>query len=352
MAKTLWQTVRCYDVIKLAGQTRMGYDGTNFIPKGTPRKDVEQFMVYLGYEKLEKDKLTGRRSTPFSYYRDKDYRHITGVYSEVYADGHGGIGVWTRTTIWRSETDKDIQNHTIKELRKRFGGHFATDYGKNRYFRDNAPYIEKAEGGCYEAYSRFRGNLVRMRVFMMNQPFGEDHGPPITEIDFMDSMNPKIIATNLVVSFLVSIIEDYLRSSYVALLKYSDRREQIFGNARVGSSELLGISADDLTVEEAVSRRRSFQDLKKAQAALREVDANIDIHGSLARPIEDQDERPYDAISRLIQHRHDLIHSASLNHAYYPDIARRDVETVATGIQRVYADLRKLYGWQEDLDFT
>lgn len=330
----------------------MGYDGTNYIPKGTPRKDVEQFMRYLGYEKLEKEKLTGRRSTPFSYYRDKDYRHITGVYSEVAPDGHGGVMVWTRTTIWRSETDREVHNHTIKELRKRFGGHFVTDYGKNRYFRDDAPYIEKAEGGCYEAYSRFRGNLVRMRVFTTNRPFDKDDWYPIAEIDFIDSMNPKIIATNLIVPFLVSIVEDFLRSSYVALLKYSDRREQTFGKARVGATELMSISADEMTVEDAVARRRSFQDLRKAQAAFKELDAKIDIHGSLARPIEGQDERPYDAIVRLIQHRHDLIHGANLNYAYYPDIARRDVETVATGIRRIYADFRKLYGWQEDLDFT
>lgn len=330
----------------------MGYDGTNFIPKGTARKDVEQFMGYLGYDRLKKDKLTGRRSTPFSYYRDEDYKHITGVYSEVAPGDGGGVEVWTRTTIWRSKTDRDIQNHTIRELRKRFGGYFVTDYGKNRYFRDDAPYIEKAEGGCYEAYSRFRSNLVRMRVYAINQPFDKEDWYPLTKIEDLDSMNPKIVATNLIVPILVSIVEDYFRSSYVALLKYCDRREQIFKKSRITSTELMSLSSGEITVEEAVSCWRSFQNLTKVQSAFREIDANIDIHRSLARPYKRHKESPYGAITRIIEHRHEIIHGARMDYSYYPELARKDVEFVANGIRRVYADLRKVYGWQDDLDFT
>ena len=92
----------------------MGCDCTNFLPKGTNRRDVEEFIGFLGYEKVERSVFTNPKSTPFSFWKDKDYRYITGVYSEVAPGEKGGIEVWTRTTIWRSRFDSEYHNYTAR----------------------------------------------------------------------------------------------------------------------------------------------------------------------------------------------------------------------------------------------
>lgn len=326
----------------------MGYDSTNHLPKGTRRAEVEGFLVLLDYEKLKRTKLTNSRSTPFSYWPDQDYRYLTGVYAEVASSDDGGVKVWTHTTIWRSKFDADFHNSTIQQLKKRFGGYFISDYGKNRYFRDDAPIIEKAEAGCYAAYSRFHGNLVRARVFLSNQSFDKKDWYPISQLDFIDSVNPKILSTNLVVPFLVSIIEDYFRSTYVALLRYSEKKASIFQNARLGATELLTISKGQSSVEEAVARWRSFQDMKKVCDAFKELDKKINLHGVLSRPYRRRKETPLVALERLIEQRHELIHQAEINSQYYPERVNKDVNTVDEAIKRVYRHLVKVHGWTED----
>ena len=99
----------------------MGYDCTNHFPAGTKTKEVEGFLFLLGYEKGQKGPFSGMSGTPYFFYDDKDYKHITGIYSELIIDDETGeLRFWTRTTIWRSKFDSDFHNYTIKELKKRF----------------------------------------------------------------------------------------------------------------------------------------------------------------------------------------------------------------------------------------
>lgn len=325
----------------------MGCDCTNYLPKGTSSLDVEEYMGLLGYEKVERSQFTNPKSMPFSFWKDDNYRY-TGIYSEVAPGDDGGIQVWTRTTIWRSRFDSEYHNYTVKQLKKRFGGYFISDEGKNRYFKNSdEPKIEKAEGGCYAAYSRFHRNLVRAIAFIMNQSYDKDDFFPIRKIDFVDSMNPKIVSTNLVIPFLVSILEDYFRSSYVALLKYSTKKTSIVQNAKLSGPDLLAVSNNELSVEEAVSRWRSFQDIEKINNSFKELDNRIDIHGILKKPYRRRKESFYEALVRLIKQRHELIHRADIDYTYYPENVIKDIDTVGKSIERVYRHLIKLYKWSD-----
>lgn len=146
----------------------MGCDCTTYFPKGTNPSDVEDFLFLLGFKRGKKGPFSWMAGTPYYYYKDDDYKHITGLYTELYKNKEDSeqLKLWTRTAIWRSKFDSDFHNHTIKQLRKRFGGYFVSDYGRNRYFQFYGAAREKSEAGAYRAFSFFRANIQRADHFI------------------------------------------------------------------------------------------------------------------------------------------------------------------------------------------
>lgn len=326
----------------------MGCDCTTYFPKRTKASDVEEFLLLLGFQRGTKGPFSGTLGKPFFYFKDDNYRHITGLYTELYWDKEDPkqLLLWTRTTIWRSKFDSDLHNKTIKQLRQRFGGYFVSDAGRNRYFSYDGPIREKAEAGAYRAFSHLYSNVQRARHFIGFAKLLDDSNYKIKGIDFLDSHNPRILSANVMVPFLVSAVEDYFRSLYVALLRYSANRERIIQNARLQGPELAAIDRGEMTVPEAVAKWMSFQDLNKINNAYKELNPKYDIHGVLKRPYGKYKASFWDALDRLIRQRHELIHQAELSTDYTPDRLRRDIDFVYKALWRVYQELIKLNGWQ------
>ncbi len=324
----------------------MGYDSHNYFPHGTRSKDIEEFVLLLGYQKGEKGPFSGMLGTPFYFYRDEDYKYITGIYSELYEDKKKkSLVFWARTTVWRSKYGSDFHNYTIKQLRSRFGGYFVTDFGKNRYFHYDGPVREKAEAGLYRTFGHFSSNIGRARHFISFASLLEEGMYEVHGVDFIDSHNPRIISANVLVPFIVSAVEDYFRSSYIALLRYSENREKILQNARLQGPELVLIDQRELTVPEAVAKWMSFQDLKRVALAYKELNSKLDIHGILKRPYGRRRESFWDLLDRLIFQRHALIHRAQLNLEYRPEKLKKDIDLVYKAMWRVYQTIIQVYGW-------
>ncbi|MBL0622232.1 hypothetical protein Q7I36_04295 [Aeromonas veronii] len=326
----------------------MGYDCTNHFPVGTKAKDVESFLLLLGYEKGQKGPFSGMNGTPYFFYDDKDYKYITGIYSELIIEQETGeLTLWTRTTIWRSKFDSDFHNYTIKELRKRFGGYFVSDYGKNRYFKFDGPIREKAEAGVYKSYGRFINNIKRAKHFTHFSDLNNNEKYPIHNIDFIDSMNPKLLASNVLVPYILSAIEEFFRSTYIALLKYSDNKEAIIQNARIQGAELLLIDQGFLTVPEAVAKWMSFQEMNKVNQAFKQLDKRIDLHGSLIKPYGRKKENFWQMLTRIIELRHGIIHRAEMDTTYFPKNVEHDLKYVEKAIWRFYQHLVHIYDWNQ-----
>ena len=262
----------------------MGYDCTCCLHTESRFPDVEEFLCFLGYNRINKG--------VFYFFEEKDYLSISGVLATVKIEKDGQLLVSLRSQIFASNTDIAQFNKTAKQLRNRFGGYFLSDYGKNRYIRDVKLNREKAEAGCYQAYTRFENNITKANIYTKYKRF-EITYPPIGEFPEMDTSNPIIVSNNLVVPFLVSIIEEYFRSSYIALLKYSEKKNIILKNSRISSDDLSLISEQILSIEEAVSRSKSFQNINKIATNFRDLDRKVDIKGVLLEPYRRRKETLY-----------------------------------------------------------
>ena len=325
----------------------MGCDCTTYFPRGTKPSDVEEHLLLLGFQRGKKNPFSGTMGSVFYYYKDDNYRHITGLYAELSRDkdNPAQLLLWTRTTIWRSKFDSDFHNRTIRQLKKRFCGYFVTDFGRNRYFQFDGPVREKAEAGAYRAFSHLYSNIQRARGFIGFANLLDDKIYKIQGVDSMDSYNPRILSANVLVPFLVSAIEEYFRSLYVALLRYSPNRERIIQNARLHGPELAAIDRGELTVPDAVAKWMSFQDLDKISVAYKGINSKYDLHGILKRPYSRLKASFWDILNRLIRQRHALIHQAELDVEYTPDLLRQDIDLVYKALWRVYEELVKMNNW-------
>ena len=326
----------------------MGCDCTNYFPKGTKESDVEEFLYLLGFKRGKKGPFSGMMGKPFYFDGGDDYRYITGLYIELYRDEEDSaqLKLWTRTTIWRSKFDSDLHNNTVRQLKKRFGGHFISDEGRNRYFHFDGPIREKAEAGAYRAFSLFDSNINRARHLIQFSNLLDDKVYKIQGIEFVDWHNPRIVTANIVVPFLVSAVEDYFRTLYIALLRYSDSRERIIQNARLQGAELAAIDRGEMTVPEAVAKWMSFQDMQKVSGAYRELSSKYDLHGWLHRPYGRHKQSFWAHLNRLINQRHDLIHRAEIATEYTPAHLKRDLDLTRKALWRVYQELIKVHNWQ------
>lgn len=323
----------------------MGYDCYNCLPIKTKQRDVEEFLPILGYEKIARSEVWIPLGTPFFYYRDEDYKYITGVWAEVFCGDDKVLEIHTRTSIWCSRYDLDFQNFTTKQLRKRFGGYFISDLGRNRYLKYWGPYLQKAEAGCHQAYYRFCDNVKKAKWLLRSSEGLGKEFPSIKGMDEINVANPQTMLANMLIPFLVSVLEEYFRSTYISLLKYSAKRESIIVSARIASDELVGISRDELSLEEAVARKKSFQDIKRICQSFREIDSDLDIEGLLKKPYHRRRESVYETLKRVISQRHKFIHMARIDPGYFLDQANKDIGTVAVGVERVYQELIRHYKW-------
>jgi hypothetical protein len=314
----------------------MGYDCTCYLEESTKSSDVDEFLQFLGYSKLKKGL--------FYYFENKDYLSISGVLATINISETNQVSVYLRSQIFASNFDIAHFNKTALQLRKRFGGYFVSDFGKNRYIRDSKINRVKAEAGCYQSYTNFENNITTAKIYTEYTRF-EVQLPPIGMFPELDKLNPEIISNNLVVPFLVSLAEEYFRSSYIALLKYSDKRESIIKNSRIYPDDFIEISEQTLTIDDAVARSKSFQNISKIAANFSELDKRLDVAGVLKKPYRRRKETLYTSMDNLFEQRHEQIHRNQIRVDYTRDKLQRDIDNLNESVNRSYLHFLNVHNW-------
>jgi len=163
----------------------------------------------------------------------------------------------------------------------------------------------------------------------------------------IDIMNPLVATVNMAIPFVVSIIEDYFRSTYTALLKYSSQKEVILKGCRIQGEDLVLLEKEEITLEDAIARSRSFQNMKRIGQSFKELDNNIDLFGVLNKTLRRR--KPVsDTFERIIGFWHRIIHRAELIYDYAPKALLCDIRTIHVGVEKFYFSLINLYGWSDE----
>lgn len=312
----------------------MGYDSTNFLPVSISKKQIIDFIKLLGYE---------GRGQAYYFFKQDDYKYLYGVGLNIRKESDKWL-IHTRTPIYCSGYDLAYQNYTIRQIRRRFGGSFMTDEGTNIYFQEDNVKLRGAESGCYFAYFRLSNlfSYIQGLITDYNEDENRQHGAELFGIP-----SSTALLANITTTYIASIIENYFRELYIALLTYSEKKESIFKNARLDSADLVDVSTQKITIEEAVALSFSFQNINRINNTFQTLDKNIQIYAILSKPYRKRNETLFLTLDRLLEHRHALVHRLSIDNSYSKEDIQRDIRSVEIALKRVYQHICNVYNWHD-----
>jgi hypothetical protein len=324
----------------------MSYSSESVLAFGTRIADVRDFVQLLGFKPWERALVSDEvgRIESFYWHDEVDYRSWGGVELHIYKDRENQVIVETRSTAGRSYFDLQHQNLAISTLRRTFGGTFRTDEGKGRYMRAEGEPLPAPASGCFLAFSRFGGNLIKASVYLRSRDF-PNHPLHVHKDDPMPDYNPRVLANNMLVPFLVAASEEYFKSTWVAITRYSANRKAIFKNFRLQGNQLLTVADGLRSIEEQIAETLSFQKLSSVCNNFKLVDAKLDINGALRRPYRRRAVSLFESIERMVESRHDLIHRAILDVTLTEDRIQDLIYDLEAAVERVYRCITDHYGW-------
>ncbi|HEX7679523.1 MAG TPA: hypothetical protein VF713_15430, partial [Thermoanaerobaculia bacterium] len=202
----------------------MSYSSEHVLAKGTRIADVREFIELLSYRRQGVLRYEGQAYEEYYFFDDLDYHSWSGVELSLHQREDRRVVVSTRSAVGRSFYDLAHQNYTIFNLRKRFGGDFETDEGRNRYQRSATGPTSPAASGCHLAFNRFGTNLIKAAYYHSSRQFAREMLMPSPRFKAMLDFDPRALANNALVPYLVATLEDYFKSSFVAILRYSPRK--------------------------------------------------------------------------------------------------------------------------------
>jgi hypothetical protein len=233
----------------------MSYETVNYLPAGVSKRQAIEFAELLGYRRNGKCEHVGRsEAASLIYFDDRDYRSWQAIEMTV-AESDGAVSVRTRTSIGRSHYDFDMQNRTVREFRRRFGGKTFKDGGDGKGY-DPGPPVPAPASGCKLAMDRLDWNLTRINMYLTTFEPPTPHQSLFALARISPSLlalNPEVFAANALIPYITSMMEDFFKSTYVALLRYSPKKAAVLNSSRLRGDQLSHISAGTLTVEEALA---------------------------------------------------------------------------------------------------
>lgn len=326
----------------------MSYTSESILRHGTRVSEVLEYIVLLGYKRINVSKYELKNEVgQFYYFEEKDYKSWSAVGVSVFCN-KAIVSVTTHSNVSRSYYDLAMQNKLIKGLKNIFGGHFTTDAGRNRCVRLVGKPPSAAESGCHLAFDRFGHNIIRAGIYMEFRGFNEKHWENSGKLWVMDTINPRLLSNNLILPFLVAILEDYFKSTFISILKNSDRKELIFKGARLSSDQLCNVSSSNISIEEAVAENLSFQRITSICQHYKLMDPKIDLASVLRKPYKKRKCTLFDELNIAVKMRHKFIHAGESNLELEDLKVWNLLDVIEAAVVRVYKFITEYNGWAYD----
>jgi len=324
----------------------MSYTSSSVFRPSTTLAQLRGIVELLGFTRGSDSLKVPGRVLSYWWFEQKDYKSWVGVELDVYRSRAGRVTVTTRSRAGRSYWDLVQQNRALKTLRDLFGGHFVTDAGRNRYWRPEGAAPAPAQSGCYMARWRLHNSFARAQLYLstrgLNSPIAR---PEPTGLHFMDTMNPRLLSNNLLLPYLVAIWEDFHKSCFAALLRYSDNRAAVLKAARLPQERLEAVAAGTDSIEDSVAGTFGFQRPTTISAAYRLLDPQLDITATLRRRYRRRRVSLFDTIESAVAQRHSFVHRGEMDTTFSDTRLKSTLADFEAAADRVYVRIFERGGW-------
>lgn len=326
----------------------MGRD-LRLYPKNASKAELVSFIKSFGQIQPSSHLWDWPKGTRhFFWFDDTDHRSTTGVEITVFpvrdserSLSHGEWAIHVRNTYSATWHDVEMLNRILRTGRKKFGGDIYGDYGKNRYaplWKDTSTPISRGFAWVYRMTHDNIGSVSHALPTELNLGKGD------TELDnIIRSFDPTRVIYNGLVPFLVSVLEFYLKNTFVIALKYDpiaqgkikDLRREVASVANPGAK----------STEESIADSISFQDLRNVRKAFRKW-LDVDIKQPLTPTAATREESLWQSLDDLIRYRHDVIHRMGVDTSF----SRSDFLTQAQLIEESLDLLLKTFAEKYQID--
>ncbi len=324
----------------------MSYTSRSELRSGTSVKQVREVIDLLGYVRLDPGFRVPNMVANYHWFDAQDYRSWSGVELQIY-DEEGQIAVETRSTISRSYWDLDHQNRTIKLIRDLFGGTFETDAGKSRYLRPTGKPPLPISSGCYLSRWRFENALGKAMIYRQSRDLrGSIAVNKPTGIPTLDEINPRLLSNNLLIPFVIAVWEEFFRSTFAVILKYSMERERVLKKASLSHSQLEQIAGNQRPLEQAIAECFSFQRPSKIAANFLLLNGRLDLGAAMKFPYRKRKLNLYQSIENLVEYRNAFVHSGETNPALYDDQLQQILTDISEAVDRCYRAIASHYKFE------
>ena len=308
-----------------------------FHPKRSPRDELKKLLIEHGFKPTKHLWEWPTGSLHFYWLCEEDYRSYAGVEATIFKPynddllsklGYCAWALHTRTGSWASPSDREHQNKIIRQARAEFGGNFYNDsYGKNRYIKVEADPRDAASRGLYLVYEELIKNIQSVQ-YALPEPTKDLEKLVGTKLEPLSTVDPVRVLYNALVPFAVAALEHFFSSCFKILLQYNPSAQQRLkedSNTKVYMSDALSIQAGEMTVEDTVVRRYSFQNINGIHSAFNEWHG-IDIWRILRkkRKVGRRLQFLEVLLNDLIDIRHGVVHKFSLN----KELRKQDIEEI------------------------
>ncbi|MDH5216703.1 MAG: HEPN domain-containing protein [Gammaproteobacteria bacterium] len=329
----------------------MSYTSESVLSKDTRLNQVREVINLLGYQKVDDGLKVPNRTDCMMWVEDVDYKSWVGVELDIYRE-NGQITVSTRSRAGRSYWDLTHQNKTLKLLKDMFGGHFETDAGRNRYWRPEGKPPSHMSSGCFLARWRFNNALIKPRLYLMQRGLDQQNArPQPSGLEILDQMNPRLFSNNLLLPYLIAIWEEYFKSTFVALMKYSEHRESALKRAKLSQSQLEAIASGYQGVEQAFSESLSFQRPSNVGNNFKLIDPKLDIAAALRKPYRRRKISLYESIEKVVELRNNFVHAGEMDTGMTDKAIEKVINDIEVAIDRAYDTIGKHYKFSPIRDF-
>lgn len=330
----------------------MSYESTSTCDPKVSLKLVKEVVKLLGYRRVDDGLKVPNRKGSYLWIDRSDYRSWAGVELSIYKEKDGPVVVSTRSRVSRSYWDLLQQNKTLRLIRDLLGGSFVTDAGKNRYWHPEEPPPKPVASGCYLARWHFHNALIKPQIYLKQR--GLDKGnarPEPTGISFIDDLNPRFFSNNLLVPYLIGVWEEFFKSSFIAVLRYSNRREAALKRARLTQNHLEEIATGTRSVEESLAATFSFQRPSNICSNFKLIDPGFDLAAQLKRPYRKRRESLFESIEKLVEQRNEFVHTGTMDANLSDKHLERALRDIEVAVDRCYVAFGARYDFSPIRDY-
>lgn len=340
----------------------MSLGSTNYISTNIKIKNLYWVIECLGYKEIEVERELKNSYRKCFFWRppNVDLTYV-GVELNISKNDSGKIRVETRTRAGRSYVELAQQNTTIKTIRDFFGGTFETDYGKNKYIdsEDCNPEKSNIAMALYIQRWKLHNALIPIKIFAQfiekslhkDALAGDLYSAQVGVLPFTDHLRPCVVSPNIQLPYIIGAWENYIKNSYLSILKYVDTENKIIKPDKLSADDLEKIRAGESSVEECIVSKFSFQRPQTIINNFGQLDKKLDVNAVFDKPYKRRKIKLKTSIDNIITLRNQIVHDGFMDVKLTEKDVKRFLDEVEEAANRLYKLFAKNYGFKANFDF-